>query len=148
MPTTFLKPDVLSLLVCDQILIDRLTGKTSLIGMFSTIGAPQYPVRHPQLCVFASLTDGRGPTPLELTIVDSEDARPPIVSGTATVEFKDPRAVACLNLHFNGLVFPEPGGYRVQLKCHGELLREARLYLSRVRRLRRGEGPAKPQGPK
>ncbi len=148
MPTTFLKPDVLSLLVCDQILIDRLTGKTSLIGMFSTIGAPRYPIRHPQLCVFASLTDGRGKTPLELTIVDSEDARPPIVSGTATVEFKDPRAVACLNLHFNGLVFPEPGGYRVQLKCHGELLREARLYLSTVRRLKRGGGPAGPQGPK
>ncbi len=148
MATTFLKPDVLSLLVCDQILIDRLTGKTSLIGMFSTIGASRYPVRHPQLCVFASLTDGRGPTPLELTIVDSEDARPPIVSGTATVEFKDPRAVACLNLHFNGLVFPEPGGYRVQLKCHGELLREARLYLSTVRRLKRGGGPAGPQGPK
>ena len=148
MKTTFLKPDVLSLLVCDQILIDRLTGKTSLIGMFSTIGAPQYPVRHPHLCVFASLTDGRGKTPLEMTIVDSEDARPPIVSGTATVEFKDPRAVACLNLHFNGLVFPEPGGYRVQLKCHGELLREARLYLSKVRRRTGGGGPAKPQGPK
>jgi hypothetical protein len=148
MPPTFFKPDVLSLLVCDQILIDRLTGKTSLIGMFSTIGAQRYPVRHPQLCVFASLTDGRGPTPLELTIVDSEDARPPIVSGTATVEFKDPRAVACLNLHFNGLVFPEPGGYRVQLKCHGELLREARLYLSKIRRLKGGRGPTRPQGPK
>ena len=148
MPTTFLKPDVLSLLVCDQILIDRLTGKTSLIGMFSTIGAPRYPVRHPQLCVFASLTDGRGKTPLELAIVDAEDARPPIVSGTATVEFKDPRAVACLNLHFNGLVFPEPGGYRVQLKCHGELPREARLYLSKIHRRKGGGGPAKPQGPK
>ncbi len=148
MPSTLFKPDVLSLLVCDQILIDRLTGKTSLIGMFSTIGAARYPVRHPQLCVFASLTDGRGKTPLELAIVDAEDARPPIVSGTATVEFKDPRAVACLNLHFNGLVFPEPGRYRVQLKCHGELLREARLYLSKIRRLERGEGPAHPQGPK
>ncbi|MCH8964204.1 MAG: hypothetical protein IIB58_04525, partial [Planctomycetes bacterium] len=63
MPASFLKPDVLSLLVCDQILIDRLTGKTSLIGMFSTIGAARFPVRHPQLCVFASLTDGRGKTP-------------------------------------------------------------------------------------
>ncbi len=148
MPATIFKPDVLSLLVCDQILIDRLTGKTSLIGMFSTIGAPKYPVRHPQLCIFASLTDGRGKTPLELSIVDSEDARPPIVSGTATVEFKDPRAVACLNLHFNGLVFPEPGGYRVQLKCDGELLREARLYLSKIHPRKSGGGPPKPQRPK
>lgn len=127
------QPDVLSLLVCDQILIDRLTGKTSLIGMFSNIAAPNFPVRHPQLCVFASMTDGRGKVPVEIAIVDAEDARPPIVAGTASLEFKDPRAVACLNLHFNGLVFPEPGEYRVQLKCYGELLREARLYLARVR---------------
>ena len=140
-----LKPDALSLLVCDQILIDRLTGKTSLIGMFSTIGAARFPIRHPHLCVFASLTDGRGKTPLEIAIVDSEDARPPIVSGTGTLEFKDPRAVASLNLHFNGLVFPEPGEYRVQLKCYGELLREARLMLSKVRR---GRGPPRHQSPR
>ncbi len=134
MPPTVVTPDVLSLLVCDQILIDRLTGKTSLIGLFSTIGVARFPVRHPQLCVFASLTDGRGKTPVEITIIDSEDARAPVVSGIAQVEFKNPHAVACLNLHFNGLVFPEPGGYRVQLKCHGDLLREARLYLAKARR--------------
>ena len=130
----FIKPDILSLLVCDQILLDRLTGKTSLIGMFSNIAARSFPVRHPHLCVFASLTDGRGKTPVEISIVDGEYARPPVVSGTALVEFKNPRAVACLNLHFNGLIFPEPCEYRVQLKCHGELLREARLYVSKVRK--------------
>jgi len=140
-PMSQVKPDVLSLLVCDQILIDRLTGKTTLVGMFSTIGAARFPVRHPQLCVFASLTDGRGKTPLHIAVVDSEDARPPVASGTANVEFKDPRAVACLNLHFNGLVFPEPGEYRVQLKCGGELLREARLYLSKVQPRRRQNPP-------
>ncbi len=122
-------PQVLSLLVCDQIIVDRMTGKTSLIGMFANIAARKFPMRHPQLCVFASLTDGRGKTPLELCIMDSEDSRPPVVSGKATVEFKDPRAVACLNLHFNGLVFPEAGDYRVQLWCDGALLNEARLML-------------------
>ncbi len=126
------KPDVLSLLVCDQILVDRLTGKTSLIGLFSNIGATQFPVRHPQLWVFAALTDGHGRTPLELRVVDADDARPPVAHGAATLEFNNPRAVACLNLHFAGLVFPEPGQYRVQLRCHGELLREARLQLSKI----------------
>jgi len=101
--------------------------------MFSNIAASRYPVRHPHICVFASLTDGRGSTPLEIVIVDSEDARPPVVTGTAKVEFKDPRAIANFNLHFNGLVFPEAGEYRVQLKCQGELLREARLNLAQAR---------------
>lgn len=122
-------PQVLSLLVCDQIIVDRMTGKTSLIGMFGNIAARKFPMRQPQLCVFASLTDGRGKSPLELRIVDSDDARAAVVSGKATVEFKNPRAVACLNLHFNGLVFPEPGDYRVQLWSEGALLNEARLML-------------------
>ncbi len=132
MPAVFV-PDVLSLIVCDQIIIDRLTGKMSLIGLFSNIGAFQFPVRHPQLCVFATLTEGRGQTPIEIGIIDANDERPPVVQGTAGVEFKDPHALATLNLHFNGLVFPEPGQYRVQLRCHGELLREARLHLAKVK---------------
>ncbi|MCG3137946.1 MAG: hypothetical protein HJJLKODD_01801 [Phycisphaerae bacterium] len=126
-------PDVLSLIICDQIIVDRLSGKTSLIGMFSNIGAARFPVRHPQLCVFAALTDGRGVVPLEIMIVDANDARSPIAHGRAEVEFQDPRQVACLNLHFSGLVFPEPGQYRVQLYCQSELLREARLQLTPVR---------------
>ncbi|MCH8914203.1 MAG: hypothetical protein IIA33_11630 [Planctomycetes bacterium] len=141
-------PDVLSLIVCDQIINDRMTGKHSLIGMFSRVHARAFPATHPQICIFASLTDGHGKVDLTIRIVDANEARKPIIEGKGRVEFKDPRAVACLNLHFNGLVFPEPGGYRVQLKCHGELLREARLYLSTVRRLKGGGGPAKPQGPK
>ena len=129
---TGLEPDVLSLLVCDQIIIDRLSGKTTLVGIFSNIGAVRYPVRHPQLCVFATLTEGRGQTPLEIRIVDANEARPPIVKGQANVEFKDPRAIASLNLHFSGLVFPEPGQYRVQLYCQGTLLKEARLHLALI----------------
>lgn len=130
-------PQVLSLLVCDQILIDRLTGKTSLIGLFTNVGATRYPVRHPHLCVFASLTDGRGKTPLELTIIDANEARPPVAAGKAVVEFADPRAIACLNLHFSGLTFPAPGEYRVQLKCNGALLSEARLHFTEVRHRQR-----------
>jgi hypothetical protein len=122
-------PQVLSLLICDQIIIDRLTGKTSLIGIFGSIGSTTFPMRHPQLCVFASLNDGRGKTPLDIHIVDTDEQREPVVTGRAVVEFKDPRAIAFLNLHFSGLVFPQPGEYRLQLSSNGELLREVRLEL-------------------
>ena len=61
--------------------------------------------------------------------VDADDARPPIVEGRGTVDFKNPRAVANLSLQFHGLKFPQPGAYRVQLLSDGELLREARLDL-------------------
>jgi len=122
-------PDVLALILCDQIITDRMTGKQSLIGMFSTIHSFRFPVMHPQLCVHVALTEGRGKTPLTIRIVDVDDARPPVVEGKGIVEFKDPRAVATLALQFHGLTFPVPGQYRVQILCNEAMLREARLHL-------------------
>ena len=144
-------PDVLSFLVCDQIIHDRLTGKHSLIGLFSTIHSYRFPVMHSQLSVYAALTDGHGKTPLRIRIVDANDARPPLVEGQGAVEFKDPRAIANLVLQFRGLTFPEPGQYRVQLYCQDTLLREARLMLAKVDRPEQppGGGPdALPNEPK
>ncbi len=137
-------PDVLALIVCDQIINDRLTGKHSLIGMFSRVHARAFPVSHPQICVFASLTDGRGKVDLTIRIVDVNDARPPLVEGRGRVEFKDPRAVAHLALQFHGLTFPQPGSYRVQLYSSGQLLREARLDLVHVKIRPRTKPPQEP----
>lgn len=133
------KPDVLAMLVCDQIITDRLTGKQSLIGMFSRIHAMGFPATHPQLCVFVALTDGHGKTDLTIRVVDSNEARPPIVEGKGSVTFKDPRTIANLFLQFHGLVFPQPGEYRVQLYSDSTLLREARLELVQLK-------PPKPAG--
>ncbi len=122
-------PDVLSMIVCDQIITDRMTGKQSLIGMFCRIHARGFPASHPQLCVYVTLTEGYGETELRMRIVDANDERPPIVEGKGRVRFRDPRAIANLALQFHGLTFPEPGEYRVQLYSAGELLRDARLEL-------------------
>lgn len=132
MPQTGLEPDILSLVVCDQIITDRISGKQSLIGMFSTIHATGFPVTHPQLCVHVSMTDGRAKTPVTIVIIDSEESRPPIVKGEGIVDFQNPRAIANLSLQFHGLIFPEPGEYRVQILSNGTLLREARLHLLRA----------------
>jgi hypothetical protein len=131
-------PDVLSMIVCDQIITDRMTGKQSLIGMFSRVHARGFPASHPQLCVYVALTEGYGETEFTIRLVDTNDERPPIVEGKGKVRFKDPRAIANLALQFHGLTFPASGEYRVQLWCAGELLREARLALVHV----------KPQPPK
>lgn len=126
-------PDVLSLIVCDQIITDRMTGKQSLIGMFSRIHARAFPASHPQLCVYVSLTEGYGETEFVIRIVDANDERPPIVEGKGKVRFANPRAIANLALQFHGLTFPASDEYRVQLYSNGELLREARLELVHVK---------------
>ena len=138
-------PDVIALLVCDQIITDRLTGKQSLIGMFSKVHAVGFPATHPQLAVFVALTDGHGRTELTIRIVDSNDARPPIVEGRGAVDFKNPRAIANLALQFHGLTFPVAGEYRVQLWSGAELLREARLELVQITPPRPKPSPAEPK---
>ncbi len=134
------EPDVLSLIVCDQIITDRVTGKVSLIGMFSAIHSPRFPVVHPQTSVYVALTDGHGKTPVTIRIVDANEARKPLVEGKGTVEFKDPRMIANLALQFHGLRFPEPGQYRVQIWSGSSLLREARLILIKAERPPRSAG--------
>ena len=133
-------PDVLSMIVCDLIITDRMTGKQSLIGMFSRIHARGFPASHPQLCVYVALTEGYGETQFTIRIVDANDERPPIVEGKGKVRFQNPRAIANLALQFHGLTFPKPGEYRVQLYSNGELLREARLEMVQVK-----PRPQKPQ---
>lgn len=121
------------MILCDQIITDRFTGKQSLIGIFSRLHAPGFPVSHPQLSVYVTLTDGYGEVDLLVRIVDTNDARPAIVEGKGKVNFQNPRAIANLGLSFHGLRFPEQGEYRVQLYCDGELLREARLDVVQVK---------------
>ncbi len=141
-------PDVLSLLVCDQIITDRMTGKQSLIGIFSTIHSWRFPIIHPQLCVYVALTDGRGKTPLTIRIVDSDENRRPVVQGTGMVEFHNPRAIANLALQFQGLRFEEPGEHRIQIMCKDAMLRDARLTVVKVEKPERPPGgPISPEGP-
>ncbi len=120
-------PEVLSLILCDQIITDRITGKQSLIGMFSVIHSVRFPMHQPQLSVYTSLTGGHGTATLMIRIVDVNEERPPLVQGQGQVEFKSPLAIANLALQFHGLRFPQPGDYRVQLLSNGVMLREARL---------------------
>ncbi|MBI1824876.1 MAG: hypothetical protein HY287_03245 [Planctomycetes bacterium] len=134
-------PDVLAMVVCDQIITDRLTGKQSIIGMFSKVHAFSFPATHPQLCVYVCLTDGHGKNEITIRITDSNEERAPIVEGKGTVQFNDPRAVANLFLQFHGLTFPTPGEYRVQLYADGQLLREARLELIQLTPRPANEGP-------
>ena len=74
---------------------------------------------HPSLSVYVALTEGRGKTPLTIRIIDADDARRPVVEGTGIVQFNNPRAIANLALQFQGLTFPQPGEYRVQILCNG-----------------------------
>ena len=140
-------PHVLAMVLCDQVIIDARTGKQSIIGSFSVIHSPRFPLRYPCLTVYAALTEGRGKTPLQLRLIDSEEENKPVIDRTMNIAFQDPRQVCELHSAFYNIQFPQSGEYRFQLMHEGEPLMERRLLLRRIdpKKMRPPQGP--PSGP-
>ncbi len=71
-------PYPLAMVVCDFIWRDPFTAKKTLIGTFSVIGGTSFPLTHPSMDVYVSLTDGTGKFTVRLELADVNDEREPI----------------------------------------------------------------------
>ena len=120
-PST-IKPTPIALVVCDTIYQEPASGKTALVGLFNGILASSFPVRHPRMAVFASVTGLRDGSHAKLDIVHSEteqcivSAQGPFPGGPAPVTVVD------MNFVFNNVVFPEEGTYYVRFWGNDHLL--------------------------
>ena len=132
-------PYILAMILCDHIHVDPATGKHYLLGLFSTIGAKDFPVKHSGMALHLELTDGRGDTRIEICLVDAEGEREPIFKTEGQVAFPDPRMIAQLDFGMHNIVFPEPGEYRFQIYANDELLMERRLVVARIGEQERGQ---------
>ena len=130
-------PVGMAIVICDQIIEDKLTGKKSLIGIFNQIATQSFPCRHPQVCVFVSLTEGRGQCAARLRIVHDESDHV-VAEVNGNIQFPDIHMVVELNFNLVGLVFPEPGVYAIEFYCDDALVLERRFHVTHVK---------PPQGP-
>jgi hypothetical protein len=133
-------PTGLAIVICDQIIEDKLTGKKSLIGIFNQIGTQSFPCRHPQLCVFVSLTEGRGQCAARLRIIHDETNHV-VAEVNGNIQFPDVHVVVELNFNLVGLVFPEPGMYSIEFYCDDALILERRFHVVKI------QPPQPPKGP-
>lgn len=127
-------PVPLSLIACERVITDGLTGQYSIIGIMAHLQCPGFPVQVPLLCVYTELTNGRGLAQVVIRIVDANEERSPVAEATLQVQMEHPLAVGQFAVGLPGLIFPEPGEYRVQLLVGGELLIERRLVFVPVNR--------------
>src|SRR5262245_19711844 len=123
-PTTGTAPYPLAMVVCDGFWRDPYTGKHTLIGTFSAIGGPNFPVVHPIVTVYVALTDGRGKTLLKLQLTDLDDEHAPIFELEQEVDFTDARMMCEICFQAGGVTFPSPGEYRLKLFANGEFVIE------------------------
>jgi hypothetical protein len=122
-------PEVLAMILCDQIITDVDTNKKSLIGLFDQVETATLPCLLHELHVYLSLTDGHGTLPLSLACVAEDDGEE-LFRGAAAVEFRSPLQVVELQFVFPNARFPRAGEYRFQLSAPGQVLRERKFLVT------------------
>ncbi len=128
-PQSPVAPIVLTLLLCEKVIVDARTQQYSLIGLVSNVNASRFPVRSPSLCIYTEITGGHGVTPLTVRIVDVDEKLDPVVKLDLEVNLEDPLAVTQVVFGMPRLVFPQMGDYRLQAISGGTRLLEKRLIL-------------------
>ena len=122
----------IAIVVCDQIIEDKLTSKKSLIGIFNQITAANFPCAHPRVSVFVCLTEGRGDYGARLRIVHEETGAV-VADINGPIQFPDANAVVELNFDLIGLTFPQPGLYSIEFYCDDALVLERRFHVAQIK---------------
>ncbi|RMF78302.1 MAG: hypothetical protein D6744_10250 [Planctomycetota bacterium] len=126
-------PTLISLLLCDQVIDDRMTNKKSAIGLFNTIVVNSTPARLPHLAVMATLTEIGSRTPLELRLVSDAD-NDTLISTHGAVEAPNPLAMVDLVFAMQGVQIPRPGQYAFELHAGDHILGRRRFHVLRAQR--------------
>ncbi len=121
-------PTLVSLLVCDQVIDDKLTNKKSAIGMFNTVLVPQLPTTLAQVVVLTSLTDIKGRVVLRLRLVRDTD-NGVLFETHGPVESPNPLATVDLVFGMHGLRIAAAGPYAFEILCGEELLGRRRFQI-------------------
>ena len=133
---TEVPPILLSAIICEKVIFDRITGMPSIINIIQNINAPKYPVRYPSLVFFCELTNGHGKTKTTIRLVEEQTPEggeeKVIFEQKGEGEFKDVKQVVSLALNLQGIVLPREGEYCFQLFAEDNLLGERRITCRKV----------------
>ena len=126
------KPTLLSIIICNDVIEDKRTGKISLIGTFNGILTQSFPTSHSHMVVHVSLTDGRGDGEGELRLISTselgtEPETTPILVAKGPIHFPDPLNVVNLIFNLRNTPFKEAGNYCFEFSFNGHLMGTRRV---------------------
>ncbi len=123
------KPQLLAWLTCDGVHIDPGSGKHTILGIFSNIQARQFPVTHPFMIWFLTITDcAPGEHKLRISM-GLDDANPqPLLERP----FQSQSPLHRINLinEIRNLSFPQPGEYNLLIEIDDEPLLATNMTVS------------------
>jgi len=116
------QPEVLAMILCDQVIRDQITGKMSVIGSFSEIKAAEFPATHKNMAVYVALTEGEGDYEgcLRFSFAETDEV---LLSIAGKMHLRQPLDVAELHFFIAALPLPRAGKYRFDFVCDDALLK-------------------------
>jgi len=121
----------LALLLCDQIIVDRDTGKRSLIGLFEMINTRRFRTTASDFCIYASVARGSSTETryyLELEAPDGEL----LVKAILDVDEWGPTDIFQFEMRVSGMALPTWGVYHARVFVQGRVLLERRLLVQKL----------------
>ncbi len=119
-------PSVVSMLICDQVIDDKITNKKSAIGLFNMILVPRVPTTIPNLSVLASVTEISGRRDLQLRLIREHD-NAVIFETHGPIAAPDPLTTVDLVFGIQGLRLDRDGPHAFELCYEGEILSRRRF---------------------
>jgi hypothetical protein len=113
------KPQLLAWLTCDGVHLDPATGKHTILGVFSNIRAHRFPVTHPFMIWFMTLTDcAAGAHKVRILLGMEPTQMQPLLERT----FESPGPLQRINLinEIRNLTFPKAGDYSIVIEVDDE----------------------------
>jgi hypothetical protein len=125
------KPQLLAWLLCDAVHIDPSSGKHTILGVFSNIMAKRFPVVHPQMVWFMTLTDvAAGSHLMKISMSLDPTAPAPLIQ--RPFESQGPLNRINLINEIHNLSFQRPGEYSILIEIDDEPLLATSLTVAEV----------------
>ena len=110
-------PDISSLIIADLVVLDKNTGKRSILCTFNRVKVSRgFPHSHASLSVYWSLSNCRGVHDMTFSITPpatTDNPAPPQIFNTGgKIDLgNDPLQIHEMDVKIENLVFPVPGAY-------------------------------------
>lgn len=115
------KPQLLAWLTCDGVHIDPGSGKHTILGIFSNIQARQFPVTHPFMIWFLTITDcSAGEHRLKISMGPGPTSMQPLLE--RPFESQSPLHRINLINEIRNLTFPAAADYELLIEIDDEPL--------------------------
>ena len=130
-------PTCLSLITCDEVAYDPLSGKPSLLGVIHELTSPVFPVHSSRVVVWAELTGIRGLLPIDFTalIQDPDNGLlVPVAAVRVPVVFPDSLGIVITGAYLEALPLIAPGLLVVRLAVDEAAIIERTIRVVRLSR--------------